>query len=270
MDDQESECRKWEKAYLAQSHDAAVGKIFKGIIHNMNGEIQALSMQSELFFMAFEQLSAMLLRAIESTAQEELRNELEKMGDLLRRRSSLLPQMQQAVRSLKETVRRATIFGESIEDSNKQHSSLSALIRSEEKFLCGDSFFKHKVERQLILADTLSVFSEHHSELRYIVFVLLANALEALKKKSEPPWSLQVETKMAGGQKEIIVKDNGNGIASDDQGHIFEPFFSGWPEGAGLGLYLAKKAVMSTGGTMSFESLPGCTRFLVSWPADRI
>lgn len=269
MNKQGSACIAWEKAFVAQSRDAAIGKLFKGIIHNMNGDIQALSMQSELFVMIFEQVDATLARIINSCEQGETRKELETLADLLRRRSNLLPQMQVAVGSVRETIRRATAFGESIGGSDKDDSNLNEVIRSEVKLLCADSFYKHKVKRELVLADVLPPASRGNFVLRYVVFVLLSNALDALKKKPEPPWTLLVETRRLGDQLEIVVQDNGIGIASEDQGHIFEPFFSTWA-GAGVGLYLARQIVLNEGGSISFTSISGCTRFVISLPVEGI
>jgi signal transduction histidine kinase len=56
------------------------------------------------------------------------------------------------------------------------------------------------------------------------------------------------------------VKDNGIGISAEDQKKIFEKFFRGKEVtrkqtiGTGLGLYIAKAAVESSGGKIGFES----------------
>ena len=45
----------WENAFFKQSYDAAVGRLFRGLIHNLNGALQAVSMQSELMAMMLSQ-----------------------------------------------------------------------------------------------------------------------------------------------------------------------------------------------------------------------
>ena len=45
----------WESAYAEQMHDAALGKLFRGIVHNLNGLLQAFSMQAELLELMFQQ-----------------------------------------------------------------------------------------------------------------------------------------------------------------------------------------------------------------------
>lgn len=68
------------------------------------------------------------------------------------------------------------------------------------------------------------------------------------------------------GAAEVVhfwVKDDGYGIAPEDQEHIFEKFYRGTNEtilripGTGLGLRISKSMVEMMGGTMWFESAPG-------------
>lgn len=73
---------------------------------------------------------------------------------------------------------------------------------------------------------------------------------------------------------EIRVADRGPGIPSDEQKHIFDPFFRGRKalqdqvHGTGLGLNLAKKVVEAHGGTIRVESEAGRgAEFIVRIPA---
>ena len=68
---------------------------------------------------------------------------------------------------------------------------------------------------------------------------------------------------------EIAISDTGVGIAPEDLGRIFEPYFTTKPEGTGLGLALAHRIVEDHGGTLTAES-PGPGRgatFRVRLPA---
>jgi signal transduction histidine kinase len=66
-----------------------------------------------------------------------------------------------------------------------------------------------------------------------------------------------------GQQVQISVSDRGIGIASEDVGHIFEPFYRSPSarrsqiHGTGLGLALAKQVAESMGGTVTVASQPG-------------
>jgi signal transduction histidine kinase len=56
---------------------------------------------------------------------------------------------------------------------------------------------------------------------------------------------------------EIIIKDNGDGIAGKDLTQIFVPFFTTKQEGTGLGLPIARKIIESHGGSLTLASKPG-------------
>lgn len=56
---------------------------------------------------------------------------------------------------------------------------------------------------------------------------------------------------------ELSIRDDGPGIATDQQQRIFEPFVSGRPGGSGLGLAVVSAVVQSMGGKISLDSKPG-------------
>lgn len=70
----------------------------------------------------------------------------------------------------------------------------------------------------------------------------------------------------------VAVEDTGEGIAAEDLGHVFEPFYRGDPArqgpGAGLGLALADRIVRAMGGSIAAESRPAAgARFAIEIPA---
>jgi signal transduction histidine kinase len=67
---------------------------------------------------------------------------------------------------------------------------------------------------------------------------------------------------------EIVVADDGPGIAPDKVGRIFEPYFTTKEKGTGLGLAIVKHNVELYGGTVRVESVLGQgAKFTVSLPA---
>jgi signal transduction histidine kinase len=67
---------------------------------------------------------------------------------------------------------------------------------------------------------------------------------------------------------EIIVADNGPGIAPDQLGRIFEAYFTTKEKGTGLGLAIVKHDVELYGGTVRVESVLGQgAKFTVLLPA---
>jgi signal transduction histidine kinase len=84
---------------------------------------------------------------------------------------------------------------------------------------------------------------------------LLENLLDNAVKYSPGSARVWVEAGAGPGAVEICVRDEGVGIAEEDQAHIFERFFrghdAGTVAGTGLGLALVQRIVAAHGGTVA-------------------
>lgn len=65
---------------------------------------------------------------------------------------------------------------------------------------------------------------------------------------------------------EFCVRDNGPGVPSEIQPHLFEPFITTKASGSGLGLALVAKIIGDHGGTIECDSHPWRTTFRVLMP----
>lgn len=104
--------------------------------------------------------------------------------------------------------------------------------------------------------------------LRQVLYNLLTNAVEA----SPPRSSVHLRVRTAENALWITVSDHGRGIAEEIRSRVFEPFFTTKDKsssgGLGLGLWILRTIVESTGGTIGFDSEVGRgTTFRVSLPA---
>src|SRR5262249_57808854 len=65
----------------------------------------------------------------------------------------------------------------------------------------------------------------------------------------------------------LAVSDTGPGIPDDVRPRVFEPFYSGKPNGSGLGLTIAERIVAAHGGRIDIDSSPGGgTRVILRFP----
>jgi len=82
---------------------------------------------------------------------------------------------------------------------------------------------------------------------------------------------LRVESSSPGpAWLQLTIADNGPGIPQAEKQRVFEPSFSGRPDGLGLGLAIVKKSVLDQGGWISVEDAePRGARFVIRIPAER-
>lgn len=99
------------------------------------------------------------------------------------------------------------------------------------------------------------------------------NLIENAIKFSAEPGTICIRAKKIQDQAIVEIKDQGIGIAKNDQERIFEKFFQGdkshSKEGSGLGLAIIKKIVEIHKGEINFTSEAGLgTTFTVRLPLD--
>lgn len=89
-------------------------------------------------------------------------------------------------------------------------------------------------------------------EIKQVVLNLITNALDSL----DPGGTVGVELGVSGGCAELVVRDNGCGMAPEVLQHLFEPFFTRRRDGSGtgLGLSITYRIVTDHGGTIEPHS----------------
>jgi signal transduction histidine kinase len=95
--------------------------------------------------------------------------------------------------------------------------------------------------------------------------VLLQNAVEALK----PEGALDVSVSFEGDNLILSVADDGPGVALENRGKLFLPFFTTKTGHKGLGLALARRRAKSLGGSLEYAPQAGRTVFSVTIPSKK-
>jgi signal transduction histidine kinase len=95
------------------------------------------------------------------------------------------------------------------------------------------------------------------SRLEQVLTNLVSNAL----KYSPDGGEVRCTVRREGERAMLTVRDQGVGIAPEEQGQLFSPFARAAPErairGLGLGLYITRELVERHGGTIALASAPG-------------
>ena len=102
-----------------------------------------------------------------------------------------------------------------------------------------------------------------------VLINLLSNAAHALQSAKREKPQISVTVVLQDQRLLVKVRDNGTGIAPENLGRVFEPFFTTRDVGAGLGLGLSVSygIVQRHGGTLAVESEPGAwTEFTFDLP----
>ena len=260
----------WEKAYLQKSHDAAMGRLFRGLIHNLNGVGQAFSMQTELLGMMFSQSHELLDEILAAGSLEDARQGVEQLREFIDRRAGLVDLLEEKTRVLNEVMTRTNVLIGDTLTTTVTPFTIKEVVETEVEFLSGDMFFKHRVTKELHLTNNLPHLHGYRCEIHKIVFVLLLNAKESMEEAGTKKPGIKVETGFDGKKIHIIVEDNGPGMQNSACEKIFEAFYTTKESHAGLGLYMARKMAADMDGEISCSLTAGKCGFTLSIPAEKV
>jgi signal transduction histidine kinase len=228
-------------AFINRYHYSNLGVLLKGVVHNLNGSLQILSMQMEL-------LQRMLPRE-----EPKLQGQMEKcLGQIDKFRGMLELLIQKGVHD---------------EQVSPQALQLNEILEEELSLLYHDLFFKHQVKVHKELASPLPLLRGHYLDLSQGFSNLIQNALEAMEGSEQK--ELTITTRTQGNSIRLSLKDTGCGIPEEIKPNLFQPFFtSKGGKHPGLGLYITRQLLSPFGATFQVSSQPGETILEVSFPVS--
>ncbi|MEA3386647.1 MAG: hypothetical protein U9Q89_09440 [Thermodesulfobacteriota bacterium] len=184
--------------------NSKIGHLAKGIVHNLNGPIQILSMHIEMLKMDIVKD----LRTTESTLALSLpdtaANQLKELADNLQKRTERLSQMEEALARMENMVNVITNRTQEGKDMRRP-LILNHVLEEELDFWNADLFFKHQVEKQLVLPTIPSLIVINEAYLRDLIDGLLDACIKQMQetkerdlkitlgKKDDAAWSLEFE-----------------------------------------------------------------------------
>lgn len=123
----------------------------------------------------------------------------------------------------------------------------------------------HEVNLGLALNEELGSINCEPVQLQQALINLMLNGIQAMSKSRVRQLTVRATRKPP--HILISIEDTGPGIAPEDLGRIFEPFYSTKDGGMGMGLSICRTIVESHCGTLTAQSSHDTgTRFLISLP----
>ncbi len=227
---------------LQQEKMAALGTLAAGLLHEVNNPVNFCMM------------------AIDVALEEPAAKSSEVLLECLTDAKSGMQRVQYIVSDLKTFAYRK---------SGTDHESAQFLFeRALESSvrLVGHEIKGIKVNRHL-QPDTLVRGDE--AAIIGVLINLLSNAALAMRKGATSAPTIDVYAEARGDRLKVTVRDNGPGIAPENIGRVFEPFFTTREvgQGLGLGLSICYSVIQRHGGLLAAESVPGeWTRFTFDLP----
>ena len=226
-----------ERRLIRSERLATVGRMAAQITHEVRNPLASLGLYAELL--------ADELRADDEEAQRlvgAIGKELDRLSDITETYLRL-------VRLPKPKLER--------EDLGAMTSAVLEFARAELS-MAG-------ITLELVIAPGLPDVAADENQVRQALLNLVRNAKEAMPSGGK----LRVEVGPGSpGQVRLAIADSGPGIAAEDLGKIFDPFFSTKEKGTGLGLSVVQQIVTEHGGRVEVTTPPqGGTVFVLSFPS---
>ncbi len=263
---------------------ASLGELTAGIAHEIQNPLNFVNNFSEINKELIFELKEELLK---DKDQKQASNVIELLNDMESNTSKIYLHGKRA-----ESIVRSMLEHSQAKPGQKLECDLNALAeeflklsyhvaRAKDKTLSSDDLAQVGFNANLIteLDPSIPTLSIIPSDVGRVLLNIFNNAFYSMGEKEKKLGNAYLPTLLIRSQVkdhhvEIIIKDNGLGIAENIRSKIFQPFFTTKPTGHGTGLGLSLSYDIITkahGGTLEVASVEGeYCEFKISLPADII
>ncbi|NMD72017.1 GHKL domain-containing protein [Bacillus sp. DNRA2] len=124
---------------------------------------------------------------------------------------------------------------------------------------------KVKVLNNLNLAGVIYLFG-YADEIRQVFINIIFNALDVLSQYRDDP-TIQIKCyRIENNCIKVLISNNGPMIPEQQLNTIFEPFVTTKKLGTGLGLFVCREIIEKHKGTLTCQSIPEQTNFIITLP----
>lgn len=247
-----SECteevsEKYLDALLEKDRLCYLGYFVQGIIHNVNGPLQNLSMLGEILLKGQESQDKYLSANCGSLFED--------WQELSKRQRKRLSQLSHQILGLADMMRDFMVLHEI--ERNETEVDLNLVLAKLVNIFRSDLFFKHQVTLDLQLERNLPLIRVLGRHLIPALVHIFRNALYAMREV--PDKRLGIRCRHEDGKIYVVFRDSGCGINRDcrRKEDLFGLFYSSWQEQEaksaadekhlGIGLFAARRLLSPYG-----------------------
>ena len=211
---------------IASEKISAITLLAAGVAHEIGNPLNSLNIHLQLMERELKKLPA--------AQGERLREDLHVARDEIARLDQIISQFLQAIRPTQPELQPTTV--------NDVIADTLALLERE--------IADRDILVEQELAPGLPRILLDRAQLKQAFYNIIKNALQAMRSGG----ILRIRTEANPTHVIISFIDSGHGIAPEEIGQLFEPYFTTKENGTGLGLMIVQRIVREHGGTIEVES----------------
>jgi signal transduction histidine kinase len=145
---------------------------------------------------------------------------------------------------------------------NYEHHNLNEIVMQAEQII-----YKNYPQSSIKIKKNLYPVPKIKLDKKKILQALLNFIVNSMEAMPEYGGGIEITSKKKDNHLELSIKDDGKGVAPEDQDKITLPFYTTKQDGPGLGLSIAEKIINNHQGSLTFESIPSVgTTFRIILP----
>ncbi|GAA6206535.1 HAMP domain-containing sensor histidine kinase [Thalassotalea sp. SU-HH00458] len=218
-----SQLSQAEKHHKEIAHLAELGEVSRGLAHALRNPIHTIGL-------SIEQLSD------QSLVQSQKEN--------------LIHTIQQKIENIDKSIKALLSLTTT---GIKREENVPILGVVQDIILEYKSCTSKKIHFEIDIEQSLNIIGSE-SEIRSILHTLINNACEASHENA----TVYINAKLINSLLNVTINDNGMGLDKHIKKQLFQPHVSTKPEGAGMGLYIAKRLIsLHYQGTLTLSNIKG-------------